>query len=93
MLCSGDQAVADPSKIEQKVIQQMRKRQLNHEMRNQARKLTPQERKEKKRKKCQEDTSRQVHVAVFKVFDLSDRKKQFKVDVTAQQHNLTGIGK
>ncbi len=31
----GDQAVADPSKVEQRVMQQMRQRQLNHEMRNQ----------------------------------------------------------
>lgn len=88
----GDQAVADPSKIEQKVIQQMRKRELNHEMRNQAKKLTPQERKEKERKKnMEEDTSREVHVVVYKVKDLTDRKKQFKVDVTAQQHNLSGM--
>jgi U4/U6 small nuclear ribonucleoprotein PRP3 len=62
----GDQAVADPSKVEQRVLLQMRQRQLNHEMRNQARKLTPQERREKKRKKLQEDTSREVHVAVFR---------------------------
>lgn len=30
----GDQAVADPSKVEMKVIEQIQKRQLNHEMRN-----------------------------------------------------------
>jgi len=86
----GDQAVADPSKIEQKVIEQMRKREMNHHMRNQARKLTPQERKEKEKRKNVEDTSKAVHVAVFRVNDLSDKKKQFKVDITAQQHHLTG---
>lgn len=86
----GDQAVADPSKIEQKVIEQMRKREMNHEMRNQARKLTPQERKEKEKRRNIEDTSKLVHVAVFKVSDLSDKKKQFKIDVTAQQHHLSG---
>ena len=87
----GDQAVADPSKIEQKVMEQMKKRELNHEMRNQARKLTPQERKEKEKKKNMEDTSKCVHVGVFKVNDLSDKKKQFKIDVTAQEHYLSGI--
>lgn len=86
----GDQAVADPSKIEQKVIEQMRNREMNHEMRNQARKLTPLERKEKEKKKNIEDTSKLVHVAVFRVCDLSDKKKQFKVDATAQRHHLTG---
>jgi U4/U6 small nuclear ribonucleoprotein PRP3 len=89
----GDQAVADPSKVEMRVIKEMQKRQLNHEMRNLARKLTPAERREKKRKKLLEDTSRQVHVAVFSVKDLSFGKLRFKVDVNAQQYNLTGSGK
>lgn len=56
----GDQAVADPSKIEAKVMEQVQARVMNHEMRNQARKLTPAEKKEKKRRKLQEDTSLQV---------------------------------
>lgn len=86
----GDQAVADPSKVELRVIKEMQKRQLNHEMRNLARKLTPAERKEKKRKKLMEDTSRQVHTAVFRVKDFSYGKLRFKVDVNAQQLNLTG---
>ena len=88
----GDQAVADPSKVEMRVIKEMQKRQLNHEMRNLARKLTPAERKEKKRKKLVEDTSRQVTVAVFRVKDFSYGKVRFKVDVNAQQLNLTGTG-
>lgn len=70
----------------------MQQRQLNHEMRNQARKLTPAERKEKKRKKLQEDTSRVVYVAIFRVKDFSDPKQRFKVDVNAQQLNLSGTG-
>ena len=84
--------MADPSKVEQRVVQQMRQRELNHEMRNQARALTPAEWKDKKRKKLQEDTSRQVHVALFRVKDFSNLKHRFKVDVNAQQYNLTGTG-
>lgn len=86
----GDQAISDPSKVEKRVVQQMQQRQLNHEMRNQAQKLTPAERKEKKRKKLMEDTSRQVHVAIFRVKDFSDPKHRFKVDVNVQQLNLSG---
>mmetsp|Transcript_36097 Transcript_36097/g.34146 ORF Transcript_36097/g.34146 Transcript_36097/m.34146 type:complete len:526 (-) Transcript_36097:7-1584(-) len=86
----GDQAVADPSKVEMKVLQQMRQRELNHEMRNLAAKLTPGERKAKRTSKLQEDTSRQVHVAVFRIKDLADAKHRFKVDVNAQQHFLSG---
>ena len=84
--------MSDPSKVEKRVMEQMQQRQLNHEMRNQARKLTPAERREKKRKKLQEDTSRQVHVAIFRVADFSDPKHRFKVDVNIQQLNLTGTG-
>ena len=89
----GDQAVADPSKVELRVIKEMQKRQLVHEMRNLSRTLTPTERKEKKRKKLIEDTSRQVYVALFRVKDFSSGKLRFKVDVNAQQLNLTGVGK
>ena len=50
----GDQAVADPSKVERKVMEQIKARLTNHEMRNAAAKLTPQERKDKKRRKLNE---------------------------------------
>jgi len=89
----GDQAVADPSLVEARVLQQMQKRVLNHEMRNQAAKLTPAERKEKRVKKKQEDTTRSVSVAVFRVRNFINLKHRFKVDVNAQQHFLSGIGK
>ena len=46
-----DQAVANPSSIEAKVRGQMAERLKNHEMGNLARKLTPAERAEKKRRK------------------------------------------
>ncbi len=88
----GDQAIADPSKVEMRVMQQMQQRVLNHEMRNQAAKLTPQERKEKKTRKLNEDTSRSVHAAVFRVKDFSNLKHRFKIDVNAQQHFLSGLG-
>ncbi len=89
----GDQAVADPSKIELKVIQQVQKRILNHEMRNLANKLTPKERKEKKIRKLNEDLSKGCHVAVFRVTNFSCLKYRFKVDVNAQQLFLSGLGK
>ena len=64
----------DPSKVEMRVLQQMRQRELNHEMRNLSAKLTPAERKAKRISKLQEDTSRQVYVAVFRIKDFSDPK-------------------
>ncbi|CAN0300668.1 unnamed protein product [Discosporangium mesarthrocarpum] len=58
----GDQAVADPSKIEALVQGQVRQRQSNHEARNLAAKLTPEERREKKKRKLQEDTNKDLQV-------------------------------
>ena len=87
----GDQAVADPSKVEQRVMQQVHERQLTHDMRNLAAKLTPAEKRDKMRRKMTEDTSRQVYVALFRVRDLSNGKHKFKVDVNAQQFNLSGV--
>ena len=40
-----NEAVADPSAMEAKVRAEMAKRVQNHEMRNQARKLTPQQKR------------------------------------------------
>merc|ERR1719461_1202856 len=68
----------------------MMKRKMQHELHNESRKLTKKERSEKRKKKLQEDTSRQVHVALFRVADLSDGKKRYKVDIHASQYNLTG---
>ncbi|GLD91483.1 hypothetical protein PINS_up000016 [Pythium insidiosum] len=86
----GEQAVADPSAVERKVRQQMAQREKNHEMRNLARKLTPEERREKKLKKIKEDASGDIHAAVFRVSDLSNPQHRFKVDMNAQQFHLTG---
>ena len=89
----GDQAVADPSKVEMRVVQQMKQRQLNHEMRNQAAKKTPAEKWAKKMKKYQEDTTRQVSVACFSIKDFSNPSNRYKVDVNAQLYYLSGTGK
>ncbi len=87
----GDQAVLDPSKVELKVLEQIKQRQIVHEVRNEAAKLTPAERAKKQTKKLTEDTSRQVHVAIFKINDFSNTKNSWKVDINAQQYQLSGL--
>jgi len=86
----GSEATADPTQIEQEVRRQMAERVANHEARNQARKLTKDEKKEKKREKLDNDVKRGVHVALFKVNDISDPRHKFKVDVNAREYQLTG---
>ncbi|CAB1106584.1 unnamed protein product [Ectocarpus sp. CCAP 1310/34] len=86
----GDQAVVDPSKVEALVMGQVHRRKAEHEARNQAAKLTPQEKRDKRKRKLLEDTSKELQVAVYRVADMSDPKRRFKVDVNAQQRYLTG---
>ena len=86
----GEQAVADPSRIEATVLAAVASRQHNHDMRNLARMLTPEERRAKNAAKMAEATTLEAHVAVFYVADLSCGQKRFKIDVNAQQSHLTG---
>jgi len=87
----ASEAVQDPTKVEAHVRAQMAARQKKHEAANEERKLSKEERREKKIKKLKEDCSLGVHVAVYKLLDLSNPAKKYKVDMNAQQLYLTGI--
>ena len=86
----GDQAFVDPSQMEKKVMEQVEARKQAHVERNDANKLTKEQRTAKRVKKLQEDTSQGVHVAVFYVKDMSHPYHRAKVDLNAQQFNITG---
>lgn len=94
----GSQAIMDPTKMEAHVRDQMAKRLKKHEEANAARKLTPGQKKEKKIKKLKEGAgvgvpgahSQPVFAAVYRVADLSDLKKKWKVETVAKQLYLTG---
>ncbi|XP_076338997.1 pre-mRNA processing factor 3 [Tachypleus tridentatus] len=86
----GTQAVQDPTKIEQHVREQMAKRQKAHEEANAARKLTVEQRREKKVKKLKEDTSLGNHVTVYRILNLTNPAKKFKVEMNSKQLFMTG---
>lgn len=86
----GNEAIQDPTKVEAHVRAQMAQRQKAHEAANAARKLTPEARREKTIRKLKEDTSLGVHVAVFRVTELKNPQRKYKVDINAQQLFLTG---
>ncbi|XP_059166868.1 U4/U6 small nuclear ribonucleoprotein Prp3-like [Physella acuta] len=87
----GTEAVQDPTKVEAHVRAQMAKRQRQHEEANAARKLTVEQRRDKKITKIKEDTSEGVHVSVYRVRDLTDPAIKFKVETNAKQLYMTGI--
>jgi U4/U6 small nuclear ribonucleoprotein PRP3 len=86
----GDQAFLDPSQIEQKVQEQMIARQKAHVQRNESAKLTKEQRAAKQARKLQEDTTTSVTTALFYVKDMSHPYHRTKVDLNAQQWNLSG---
>ncbi|CAC5421964.1 unnamed protein product [Mytilus coruscus] len=87
----GTEAVQDPTKIEAHVRAQMEKRQKAHEEANAARKLTTEQRREKKMRKIKEDTTLGVHVSVYRLKDLKNPAKKFKVEANSNQLFMTGI--
>ncbi|XP_002156722.2 U4/U6 small nuclear ribonucleoprotein Prp3 [Hydra vulgaris] len=84
------EAVQDPTKVEAHVRAQMAARQKKHEAANEERKLTKEERALKKVKKLKEDLSTGVHTSLYKLLNISNPAKKFKVDTNAQQLYLTG---
>lgn len=84
-------AVADPTAIEADVRKQVLERRKAHEERNQQRKLSKAERKEKKMAKIEADKKGETFVAVFKVKDLSSKKNRYKVDINATENHLSGV--
>ncbi|XP_074509645.1 U4/U6 small nuclear ribonucleoprotein Prp3 [Sebastes fasciatus] len=86
----GTEAVQDPTKVEAHVRAQMAKRQKVHEDANAARKLTAEQRKEKKVKRLKEDLTDGVHIAVYRIRNLQNPAKKFKVEANANQLYLTG---
>lgn len=85
-----NEAVQDPSKIEQQVRAAMAQRQRNHDLRNEERKLKPEERRQKKLKKIMDETAIEVVVAIYRVEDFSNPQHRYKVDINAAQLHLTG---
>jgi len=86
----GDQAFVDPSQMERKVAEQIQARQQAHLERNEANRLSKEERSDKRARKLQEDTSESVSVALFWVKDMSHPYHRAKVELNARQNNITG---
>ena len=77
MTVMKDEAVQDPSAVEAKVRAEMAQRIRNHEERNQARKLTPAERRAKKKRKLTTDPSGGgVPVSLYRIDQPPNEKKR-----------------
>ncbi|CAN4105263.1 unnamed protein product [Withania somnifera] len=88
----GSEATQDPTKLEMEIRSAAAEREQAHVDRNIARKLTPDERREKKERKLFDDPNitPETIVSVYKINDLSHPQTRFKVDVNAQENRLAG---
>lgn len=87
----GSEATQDPTRLEMEIRSAAAEREQAHIDRNIARKLTPDERREKKERKLFDDPkTAETIVSVYKVISLSHPQTRFKVDVNAQENRLTG---
>eukprot|EP00392_Amoebophrya_sp_AT5.2_P004664 g4672.t1 len=99
----GDEQIANPTAIEAKVKRETEQRRLEHEKRNEAAKLAPEERRKKKQQKWDGNTVggpapktdgrsavNDTHVLAFSLRDVSNKKHLYKVQINAEQFQLTG---
>lgn len=85
-----NEAVQDPTQVEKQVREEMEQRQKNHDMRNQARKLTKEEKRAKKKRKIIDDATREMQCALFRVHDLTHTLLRSKLDRSAQDRMMGG---
>lgn len=83
--------VQDPTKVEQEVRAQVQARQDKHEQSNLARALTKEEKSEKALRKLQEDESRGIHAAAWRIDVLANGYLRRRMDDNAKQCGLTGF--
>lgn len=86
-----NESVQDPTKIEAKVREQIKKRKQKHEEMNLSRKLTKDQLRLKRLRRRQRDEQRGIYGALFKCDDLSPPLIRKKIDLNAEQLGLTGV--
>lgn len=92
MKIMGKEAIADPSRVEQKVKLIVEQRLEAHLKRNEDNKLTREQREAKMRRKHERDlVNNECRIAVFKVDTLKQPHLKFKVDMNAQQFHMGGF--
>jgi U4/U6 small nuclear ribonucleoprotein PRP3 len=86
------EAVKDPTAVERRVRKEIETRKNKHEQDNEARKLTKEEKHAKESEKRAADVLRTgLHCCLFRIANLSNGSHRYKVSMTAQQLELTGI--
>ncbi len=87
----GAKMVENPTAVEAEVRNAMKERLMKHLVDNEARKLTPTERREKRLKAVIKDRKEELRSAVFRIDSLANPKHAWKVQMNAKQCHCTGV--
>jgi U4/U6 small nuclear ribonucleoprotein PRP3 len=87
----GEEAVKDPTAVEARVNREIAERRTKHEMANEARKLTKEQRHDKLSSQQEKDAEKGIHVCVFRIGNLANGRHRFKISKNAEQMSLTGL--
>lgn len=86
-----NEAIKDPTAVEQQVRQEVEQRLQQHLQTNEERKLTKEQRHEKIHIKNLKQLDKGISTAVFKIDLLLNPQHKYKLDVNAKQLELVGI--
>jgi U4/U6 small nuclear ribonucleoprotein PRP3 len=87
----GEQAVKDPTAVEARVTREIAERRTTHEVVNEERKLTKEERREKLARQQEQDAEKGILMSVYRIDSLANGRNRFKISKNAEQNALTGI--
>ncbi|OQD66720.1 hypothetical protein PENPOL_c004G06807 [Penicillium polonicum] len=87
----GEQAVKDPTAVEARVTREIADRKEAHEIANEERKLTKEQRREKLEAQKEKDASLGIFQSVYRIDSLASGRNRFKIGKNAEQNNLTGM--
>jgi U4/U6 small nuclear ribonucleoprotein PRP3 len=85
-----NEGTMDPTKLEQKIREQIAARIKNHEDRNLENKLSKEEKFERNKQKASDDASKGIEVTFIKVDEISHPGIKFKINAQAQEKFISG---
>ena len=87
----GEEAVKDPTAVEARVNREIAERKNQHDMINQSRKLTSEQRHEKLATQQQSDVAKGIFTSVYRIDSLANGRHRYKININAEQSALTGV--
>lgn len=87
----GEEAVKDPTAVEARVNREIAERKHKHDLANEERKLTDEQRHAKLAAQQQGDLAQGIFTNVYRIDSLANGRHRYKISVNAEQNALTGV--